>query len=63
MHMGLTASTLILQPLVTGAPLVTLILVLAAAPWVIVAAVALIGRWRAHADDRWAGPATPRPAH
>jgi membrane protease YdiL (CAAX protease family) len=45
MHMGLTASTLILQPIVLGAPLVTVGLVLAAAPWVIVAAVALVGQW------------------
>jgi hypothetical protein len=49
MHMGLTASTLILQPVVLGAPLVTVGLVLGAAPWVIVAAVASIGRW-SHRD-------------
>lgn len=41
MHLSLTASTLILQPLVTGAPLVTLGLALTAAPWAIVGAVAL----------------------
>jgi membrane protease YdiL (CAAX protease family) len=45
MHTALTASTLILQPVVLGAPLVTVSLVLAAAPWVIVAAVALLGHW------------------
>ncbi len=42
MHMGLTASTLILQPLVAGALLVTAGLVLTAAPWIIVAVVALM---------------------
>jgi uncharacterized protein len=45
MHMALTASTLILQPAVVGALLVTVGLVLAAAPWVIVAVVAVISRW------------------
>jgi len=46
MHMGLTASTLILQPDITGAPLVKAGLVLTAAPWVLVAAVASIARQR-----------------
>ena len=71
MHVSLTASTLILQPLVTGAPLVTLSLVLAAAPWAIVAAVALArqrrsrrgGRGSGSEPDLWTGNATPRPAH
>jgi membrane protease YdiL (CAAX protease family) len=39
MHASLTASTLILQPLATGVPLLTYDLVLAAALWVVVAAV------------------------
>jgi hypothetical protein len=56
MHFGLTASTLILQPLVTGAPLVTVSLVLAAAPWVIVAAVAMVG----HRRSRRGGAARER---
>lgn len=42
MHMGLTASTLILQPLVTGEPLLEIGLVLTAVPWVLVAAVAVV---------------------
>ena len=42
MHMGLTASTLILQPVITGAPLVTVGLALTAAPWLIVAVVAFV---------------------
>lgn len=46
MHMGLTASTLILQPAITGAPLMKAGLLLTAAPWVIVAVVALIGHRR-----------------
>jgi CAAX protease family protein len=46
MHLGLTASTLILQPMVTGAPLVTVSAVLAVAPWVIVAVVATVRRRR-----------------
>jgi membrane protease YdiL (CAAX protease family) len=50
MHMSLTASTLILQPIITGAPLMTASLVLTAAPWVIVAAVALMKRHRSHRD-------------
>jgi membrane protease YdiL (CAAX protease family) len=72
MHMGLTASTLILQPLVTGAPLVTVGLVLAAAPWVIVAAIAVV-RYRGSRRGRHgsgtrteasgSASATPRPAH
>jgi membrane protease YdiL (CAAX protease family) len=40
MHVSLTASTLIFQPVTTGAPLVIYDLVLGAALWVIVAAVA-----------------------
>ena len=63
MHMGLTASTLILQPLVTGAPLVRVVLVLSATPWVIVAVVAVVRHWRSNADARWSGTATPRSAH
>lgn len=43
MHTSLTASTLILQPLITGAPLMTIGLVLSAAPWVLIAAVAVFG--------------------
>jgi membrane protease YdiL (CAAX protease family) len=39
MHVSLTASTLIFQPVTTGAPLVIYDLVLGAALWVIVAAV------------------------
>jgi membrane protease YdiL (CAAX protease family) len=63
MHMGLTASTLILQPIVLGTPLVTVGVVLAAAPWVIVAAVALIGHWAASILRRpicWARPSGPK---
>ena len=41
MHASLTASTLILQPLATGVPLLTYDLVLAGALWVFVAAVAV----------------------
>ena len=42
MHASLTASTLILQPLATGVPLLTYDLVLAGALWVFVAAVAVV---------------------
>ena len=68
MHLGLTASTLILQPLVTGAPLVTVGLVLAAAPWVIVAAVAMVRHRRSprgrpgsgtKPEARWSVSAAP----
>jgi hypothetical protein len=55
MHTGLTASTLILQPPVTGAPLVTVGLVLAAAPWVIVAAVAVTKHWRSRREPHDSG--------
>jgi uncharacterized protein len=40
MHTGLTASTLLLQPTVTGARLVPVIVVLTVVPWIIVAAIA-----------------------
>ncbi|KAB2902215.1 MAG: CPBP family intramembrane metalloprotease [Kofleriaceae bacterium] len=39
MHVGLTAATLVLTPLVTGGPLMTTSYVLAAVPWLFVAAV------------------------
>jgi membrane protease YdiL (CAAX protease family) len=54
MHMGLTASTLILQPAITGRPLMTIGLALTAAPWLIVAAIALIGHSRSR--SRRPGP-------
>lgn len=57
MHMGATASTLILQPLVTGAPLVRVGLVLAAAPWIIVAAVAAARSRRAPLGSGGSAPA------
>lgn len=44
MHASLSASTLILQPLATGVPYLTWNLVLAAALWIVVAAVAVINR-------------------
>lgn len=60
MHMGLTASTLILQPVITGAQLMTAGLVLTAAPWVIVAAVSLIK----HRSRRgWPGSGRTTEAH
>lgn len=72
MHMGLTASTLILQPVITGAPLMTASLVLSAAPWVIVGAVGLIKQRRSRRSRSGSGTTidagrsvstTPRPAH
>lgn len=51
MHMGLTASTPILQPLITGAPLMTIGLVLTVAPWIIVAAAALVAQRRSRRDS------------
>jgi uncharacterized protein len=48
MHLGLTASTLILNPRVTGAPLMTISAVLAIVPWVIVAAIWLTQYWWDH---------------
>lgn len=56
MHAGLTFSTLVLQPLITGAPLIRIGLALAVAPWLIVAAVAWIRyrRARTTADAGWA---------
>jgi membrane protease YdiL (CAAX protease family) len=59
MHTGLTASTLILQPSLTGVPLLTIGLGLTAAPWVIVAAVAVIQNWRARHGH---GAGTTRPS-
>ncbi len=44
MHASLTASTVILEPLATGARLVNANLVLGSAPWVIIAVAALAGR-------------------
>ena len=44
MHASLSASTLILQPLATGAPYLTWNLVLAAVLWIVVAAVAVANR-------------------
>jgi membrane protease YdiL (CAAX protease family) len=44
MHLSLTASNVIFVPLATGVPLVTWSLVLAAALWVVVAAVAVANR-------------------
>jgi CAAX protease family protein len=72
MHFSLTASTTILQPAVTGASLMAIGLVLTAAPWVIVAAVALVkyrrswrGRHGSGTDTQAGSPvgATPRTAH
>ncbi|MGE5048669.1 MAG: CPBP family intramembrane glutamic endopeptidase [Deltaproteobacteria bacterium] len=57
MHMGATASTLILQPLVTGAPLVKVGLALAAAPWIIVAAVAAADHLRRPLGGSGSAPA------
>lgn len=42
MHLALTGSTLILQPLLTGAPLMRLSVALSLAPWVIVVALLVI---------------------
>lgn len=42
MHLGLTAATLILQPLAIGRPLLVVGLVLAAIPWLLVAGVAVV---------------------
>jgi uncharacterized protein len=62
MHMGLTASTLILQPVVTGASMVTVAVVLAVAPWVIVAAVALAASAASSGTrQRWQSPGPARP--
>jgi hypothetical protein len=48
MHLGLTASTLILQPALSGGPFVVFLAVLAVVPWLIVSVV-LIGRsWHRH---------------
>ena len=55
MHMGLTASTLILQPAITGSPLMTVGLALTAVPWLIVAAIAAIGRSRSRRSRPGAG--------
>ena len=66
MHAALTASLLIVQPLVVGLPLVWVGIVLDAVPWVIVAAVALIHlqrRSRPKPTPPWSASATPRPAH
>lgn len=60
MHAGLTASTLILQPLLTGKPLVIYGQILAAVPWLIVGAVAAIRRGRSHGP--WSAPSMPHPA-
>jgi len=46
MHVGLTTSTLVLQPALTGAPLVRILVVLSIAPWLIVGAVLLRNRRR-----------------
>jgi membrane protease YdiL (CAAX protease family) len=42
MHTGITASMMILQPLVTGARFAAAVLALAAVPWLVVAAVAAV---------------------
>lgn len=46
MHLTLTGSTRILQPLLEGAPLMRLGVALSLAPWVIVAAVLMISSWK-----------------
>ena len=46
MHAGLSASTLILRPVTTGMPHLTWKVVLAAALWIAVASVAMIGGGR-----------------
>jgi len=61
MHASLTASTLILQPPVTGAPLVVYGLVTTAAVWAIVGAVVLVEH-RRHRHGSGAGPRPGRPA-
>jgi len=67
MHLGLTASTLILQPLVSGAPLITVGIVLSATPWLIVAAIGVVRLRRGRRGGlapggrstvRWSVPAT-----
>jgi len=42
LHTGLTASTLILQPIVTGTPILVIGVALALAPWLIVGVIALV---------------------
>lgn len=64
MHMALTASTFIFQPIVTGATLVPVIVVSTVAPWVIVAVIALVklakSRQRPAPDVDFAPPASLR---
>jgi membrane protease YdiL (CAAX protease family) len=60
MHVGLTASTLLLQPALSGAPLIRVLVVLALVPWMLVGVGFLGGGVPRKAAGRVA-PAPPRP--
>jgi len=76
MHAGITGSMTILQPTVTGMQFVEMVVVLAVAPWIVVAASALVGSRgaaprhagrvtrarRARVHRSWHRSRTPRPS-
>jgi uncharacterized protein len=63
MHASLTASLMLLQPVVVGRSLVAVGIVLDLVPWIIVACVALVGRRRTRQSLSWPASPTPRLAH
>jgi membrane protease YdiL (CAAX protease family) len=62
MHAGLTASLMLLQPIIAGRSLLFVGTVLDLVPWLIVAIVALVVRSRTHSAVTWPAHAAPRAA-